>query len=150
VFANDFKEATPLAQFRLVTPEVANFSRPESCMQQHDNKYTIPKASCFRNGCHQRLFFLIVQMVRGDVLLSDEFDRDGGSICDDVALCSPPKVAFQTDEGTIDRRWLLPLKRLQVASVPRQRWGRDRMRYKGGLIVGIGFPISLKPCDEVA
>src|SRR5450755_4931477 len=61
---DDFEQAAPFAQFHLVTPEMAKFSRPQSCMQQDDNEGAISEISCFRHSCDERLVFLIVQMAR--------------------------------------------------------------------------------------
>src|SRR5260221_5554837 len=83
---NDFEQAAPLAQFYLVTPEAANFSCPQSRVQQEDNEDAVPEVSCARHRCDERLFFLIVPMARSTLLLSNEFDGGGRIVWDDVSL----------------------------------------------------------------
>ena len=53
-------------------------------MQQEDNEDAVSEVSCFRDSCQKSLFFLIIQMARGALLLSHEFDGDGRIIGDEV------------------------------------------------------------------
>lgn len=55
-------------------------------MQQEDNEGTIPEVSCFCDSGHQSLFFLIVQMPRGTLFLSHEFDGSRRIIGNEVLL----------------------------------------------------------------
>src|SRR5713226_7275803 len=89
-------------------------------------------------------------MARGALLLSHEFDGGGRIVGDEALLEAPPKVALQTDEGTVDRGRFLPPDGLQVAPVPGECGSGDPLRGKAGIAVDSGLTLPLIPGDEVA